>query len=245
MRSRPSAVGRFFPMASSRFSNLLLNQLSRDDLARLEAAMSPVILPQKHHLVHPNQPIATCYFLESGVASVTLSTAEGKQAEIGIIGNEGMIDASVALGSTSSPLEVFMQVPGAGHAVPAADVIALSESSKDFRAVLLAFTNSFMIQMSHSLLATLTLTLDGRLARWLLMSRDRTSGDTFPMTHEFLSLMLGSRRAGVTDALNRLCAAGLVETRRGQITILNRKGLEARAGDSYALQDRDFRALYA
>ena len=227
------------------YRNCLLAQIKAGDLARLELSMTPAVLAQRCHLVRPNEPIATCYFLETGVASVTLATPDGRQAEIGIIGSEGMINSAVAMGATDSPLEVFMQIPGSGHAIPTADVVALAEDSPHFRGVLLAFTNSFMIQIAQSLLAALTLTLDGRLARWLLMSWDRSASNTVPMTHEFLSLMLGVRRAGVTDALNRLKTAGLIKTSRGAIAIVDRDGLGARAGGSYALQRRNFAAQSA
>ena len=89
----------------------------------------------------------------------------------------------------------------------------------------------------------MTLNIEDRLARWLLMSCDRSEHDTFPITHEFLSLMLGVRRAGVTDALGNLQAAGYISTSRGQITIENRKGLEQRAGDSYGIPEANYRDL--
>ncbi len=244
MRSRPNLWGGLLLMSST-YRNRLLGRLRPEDLARLEAAMTPVILPQRYQLIPPNQPITTCYFLDTGVASVTLATADGRQAEIGVIGSEGMIDAAVAMGATHSPLEVFMQLPGTGHAVPSADVVMLSQESAHFRGVLLAFANSFVIQISQSLLAALTLTVEGRLSRWLLMSCDRSASDSIPMTHEFLSLMLGARRAGVTDALNRLKAAGLIKTSRGAIAIVDRGGLGARAGDSYAVQRRNVAAQSA
>ncbi len=231
--------------SSTPYRNRLLRRLNPADLERIEASMQPLVLPQKKQLVDPNKTIETCFFLESGVASVTSTTVEGKQAEIGIIGAEGMVDIAIVLGMDESPLEVFMQIPGAGYAVPASEIAALSHESPHFRSAMLFFAHTFLIQISQSLLAALTMTLESRLSRWLLMSRDRACSDTFPMTHEFLSLMLGVRRAGVTDALNNLVSQGLIRTRRGEITIVNRKGLEARAGDSYALQQRNYRALCA
>ena len=84
--------------------------------------MTCVALPQRMELVRPDEPIDLCYFVEFGVASVTSSTAEGRQAEIGVIGREGMVDVAVVLGSMSTPFEIFVQIPGEGYAVPAADV---------------------------------------------------------------------------------------------------------------------------
>ncbi len=194
-------------------------------------------------LVRPGETIERCYFFESGVASVISSNADGKQAEIGIIGREGMVDVAAVMGGDSSPLEVFVHMPGEAYAIPTPDLIAIAEESRDFRRLLLGFAHSFLIQVSHTALATVTLNIEDRLARWLLMSCDRSDSDTFPVTHEFLSLMLGVRRAGVTDALNKLAAAGLIATSRGQITILNRNALEKRAGDSYGIPEANYREL--
>ena len=171
------------------------------------------------------------------------STAEGKQAEVGIIGREGMIDVATVMGGHKTPLEVFVQMPGEAYAIPTAEVAALADESRDFRRLLLGFAHSFLIQVSHTALATVTLNLEDRLARWLLMSCDRSESDTFPVTHEFMSLMLGVRRAGVTDALNSLAGAGHIATSRGQITMLNRKALEDRVGDSYGVPEANYRDL--
>ena len=194
-------------------------------------------------LVTPGKVIERCYFLESGVASVVSTTADGKQAEIGIIGREGMVDVATVMGGDTSPLEVFMQLPGEAFVISTAEVIAMADESRDFRRLLLGFAHSFLIQVSHTALATITLNIEDRLARWLLMTCDRLEIDSFPVTHEFLSLMLGVRRAGVTDAVGSLQMAGFIATSRGQITILDRKGLEKRAGDSYGIPEANYREL--
>ena len=194
-------------------------------------------------LVTPGQIIERCFFFESGVASVVTSTAAGKQAEVGIIGREGMVDVSAVMGGASTPLEVFIQMPGEAYVIPTGELTAIIDDSRDFRRLLLGFAHSFLIQVSHTALATVTLTIEDRLARWLLMSCDRSEHETFPITHEFLSLMLGVRRAGVTDALNKLAGVGLIATSRGQITILNRAALEERAGDSYGIPEGNYRDL--
>ncbi len=171
------------------------------------------------------------------------TTADGKQAEIGLIGREGMVDVSAVMGGEITPLEVLVQISGDAFAVPTAEVRIMADESRDFRRLLLGFAHSFLIQVSHTALATVTLTIEDRLARWLLMSGDRSESSSFPITHEFLSLMLGVRRAGVTDALGSLAAAGYISTTRGQIMIIDRKGLEERAGDSYGVPEANYRAL--
>ena len=225
------------------FRNRLLARLQPHDRHRITPLLTLTQLPQRTALVIPGVQIARCYFLESGVASVISTTPDGKQAEIGIIGREGMIDVSAVMGGDRSPLEVLIQMSGEAYAMATSEVALMADESRDFRRLLLGFAHSFLIQVSHTALATVTLNIEDRLARWLLMSCDRSEHDTFPITHEFLSLMLGVRRAGVTDALGNLQAAGYISTSRGQITIENRKGLEQRAGDSYGIPEANYRDL--
>jgi len=225
------------------FRNRLLARLKPADRQLIAPHLTRVALPQHMLLVAPDTPIERCYFLESGVASVIATTADGKQAEIGLIGREGMVDVSAVMGGEITPLEVLVQISGDAFAVPTAEVRIMADESRDFRRLLLGFAHSFLIQVSHTALATVTLTIEDRLARWLLMSGDRSESSSFPMTHEFLSLMLGVRRAGVTDALGSLAAAGYISTTRGQIMIIDRKGLEERAGDSYGVPEANYRAL--
>ena len=225
------------------FRNRLLARLSFADRARIVPHLTLVKLSQRMPLVTPGVPIERCYFFESGFASVVSTTADGRQAEIGIIGREGMVDVSTVMGGDRSPLEVFVHMPGEAYAIPTSELTAIADDSRDFRRLLLGFAHSFLIQVSHTALAIVTLNIEDRLARWLLMSCDRSEDDTFPITHEFLSLILGVRRAGVTDALNKLVGAGLIATSRGQITVLNRTGLEERAGDNYGVPEANFRDL--
>ena len=225
------------------FRNRLLARLQPADLARIAPHLTHVMLPQRMLLVAPGEPIHRCFFLESGVASVVSSTADGKQAEIGIIGREGMVDIAAVMGGVTTPLEVFVQIPGDAFAIPTSEVIIMADDNRDFRRLLLGFAHSFLIQVSHTALATVSLTIEDRLARWLLMAGDRSESSSFPMTHEFLSLMLGVRRAGVTDALGSLAAAGFIATSRGQIMNIDRKGLEDRAGDSYGVAEANYRML--
>lgn len=228
---------------AANFRNYLLARLSDADRDRLKPHLSPVSLTPRMPLVTPGDTIDRCYFFESGVASVISTTPDGRQAEIGIIGREGMVDVAAVMGGKSTPLEVFMQMPGEAFAIPTGEVARLSDESRDFRRLLLGFAHSFLIQVSQTALATVTLNIQDRLARWLLMSCDRSESDSFPITHEFLSLMLGVRRAGVTDALGTLAEARYIATTRGQITILDRLGLEERVGDSYGIPEANYREL--
>ncbi len=227
----------------AKFQNKLLARLESADRDRIAPHLTHVELTLRQQLVVPDQPIKRCYFIESGVASVVSTTTTGKQAEIGIIGREGMVDVAAVMGGTSTPLEIFVQIPGDAYVLPTSEVSAMADESRDFRRLLLGFAHSFLIQVSHNALATVTLRIEDRLARWLLMSCDRSESDSFPITHEFLSLMLGVRRAGVTDAMGSLAAAGLISRSRGKVTIIDRKGLEARAGDTYGVPEENYQRL--
>ncbi len=225
------------------FRNRLLARLSDADRDRLLPHLTFVQLPQRMQLVTPGKTIERCYFFESGVASVVSTTPDGRQAEIGIIGREGMVDVAAVMGGKRTPLEVFIQMPGEAYAIPTGEVARFADESREFRRLLLGFAHSFLIQVSQTALATVTLNIQDRLARWLLMSCDRSESDSFPITHEFLSLMLGVRRAGVTDALGALAESGYIATTRGQITILDRDGIEKRVGSSYGIPEANYREL--
>lgn len=226
------------PRAS--FKNGLLARLDSADLARLAPHLSHVELTFKMPLVSPNEPIARCYFPESGIASVVTTTADGKQAEIGVVGREGMVDVAAVMGERT-PFEIFVQMTGEAFAVPTKEVVALFDESRGFRRLLLGYAHSLLIQASQTALANVALRIEDRLARWLLMNSDRADSPSFPTTHEFLSLMLGVRRAGVTNALSALVTAGYICTSRGQITIIDRKGLEDRARDTYRVPEDYYR----
>ena len=227
------------PLAT--FKNRLLRRVEPADLARLTPHLTRVSLAQRMSLVASGEPIERCYFLESAVASVVTTTADGKQAEVGLVGREGMVDVAAVMGAERAPLDVLIQMPGDAFSIPTSEVIALFDDSRSFRRLLLGFAQGFLVQVAQTALASVALKIEDRLARWLLMTSDRSESSSFPITHEFLSLMLGVRRAGVTDALNSLVAAGFIATSRGQIIILDRKGLEDRAGASYAVPDALYR----
>jgi CRP-like cAMP-binding protein len=115
--------------------------------------------------------------------------------------------------------------------------------SESLRKLLLKFVQVFMVQTAHTAIANARAKIDQRLARWILMAHDRTREETLALTHEFLALMLGVRRAGVTEALQSLKRKKLIQTGRNKIVVLNRKGIELVAGDSYGVPEREYRRL--
>jgi CRP-like cAMP-binding protein len=212
--------------------NRILSCLSASDMALLQSDLEPVALPLREVLEVPNKPIKHSYFIEYGLASIVAANKH-KRLEVGLIGCEGVTGLPIVLGNDRSPNETFMQVPGKGIRIAADNLREAISQSRSLERALLAFAYSFMNQTANTALSNGTATLEERLARWLLMANDRLRGDEIPLTHEFLSLMLGVRRAGVTVALHYLERRALIRLSRKQIIITDRKGLEAAANGSY------------
>ncbi len=217
---------------SSPFRNAVLKSLPDGDIRLVQASLQPVELPVRHVIETANKPIKAVYFLEAGLASV-VATNKGHRLEVGLIGRDGMTGISVVLGQDRSPNETFIQVAGAGYSIPVQALRTAMDKSRSLERALLAYAHSFLNQTSRTALSNGTATLEERLARWLLLASDRLDGDNVPLTHEFLSLMLGVRRAGVTVALNFLEKRGVIALSRKQIVILDREGLKKSANGTY------------
>jgi CRP-like cAMP-binding protein len=217
--------------------NRILSRLSADDKALLRPDLEPVELAMRQVLEVPNKPIKHSYFIEYGLASVVASNGH-KQLEVGLIGCEGMTGLPIVLGNDRSPNENFMQVPGNGLRIAADKLREAIARSRSLELALLGFAHEFMNQTARTALSNGTATLEERLARWLLMANDRLKGNEVPLTHEFLSLMLGVRRAGVTVALHYLEQRALISLARKQIVITDRKGLKAAANGTYHEPER-------
>ena len=213
--------------------NKLLAAMSTSDFTLLMPHFTFVELGRGDMLVFPGQPIEYSWFLEEGIASVVATSHEGHEAEAGIIGREGMVDVATVLGAIESPLRCNIQIPGQAYRMPARTLAAAYLASETLRSALNSFAFTMVTQIAQTALANASFSIEQRLARWLLMCADRLDDDDIAITHEFLSLMLNVRRAGVTEAIQSLHSAGLVETRRGLIRITNRPGLMVLAKDLF------------
>ncbi len=227
-------------MASSK--NQLLASLLTKDFGLLVPSLTPVNLGIRRYLERPNTRIDAVYFPESGFASV-VAVQRGKEVEIGLIGREGMTGLPIVLGNHRSPHATYIQAAGNGQCIPSTELRKAIQTSPSLRNSFLKFVQAFGVQTSHTAISNAQSKTDIRLARWLLMAHDRIGGDTLPLTHEFLSLMLAVRRAGVTDALNLLRKRGIISYRRGQIAIRDRKGMERIAGEAYGIPEAEYRRL--
>jgi CRP-like cAMP-binding protein len=223
--------------------NQLLAGMSANDFASLEPHLQPVPMALLKDMERPNRRIETVYFMENGIASVVAVQPDETRVEVGLIGREGMSGIAVVLGGDQSPHSTYVQVAGEGQRITASALRKAMNASRTLQSLLLKFVQVFMVQTAHTAIANARAPIDQRLARWILMAHDRTSDNTLPLTHEFISLMLGVRRAGVTEALNSLKRRKLIDTGRNKIVVLNRKGIERAAGKSYGTPEKEYRRL--
>jgi CRP-like cAMP-binding protein len=215
-----------FATAHAAEQNRLLAALSLEEYALLVPRLTPVRLRLKDVLIEPEVPIRDVWFLREGVGSVIAIEQEGGGIEVGTVGCEGFIGLPVLNGADAMPYRVFVQIAGSAWRLSADAFRQLVDERPAVRKLLLRYSQYYTDQVSQSAACNQLHTLEERCARWLLMTHDRVQGDAFELTHEFLSLMLGVRRAGVTVAMGALQGEGLVSYTRGRVTILNRPRLE-------------------
>ena len=216
-------------------SNLILSRLSGADLRLLQPHLEPVDLPLRKVLERRGKPIKAIYFPDSGFASV-VANGDSRPIEVGLIGREGMTGLAVVLGSDRNFNEVYMQAPGQGHCIRANELRKAIDKSVTLHRSLLLFAHAFLEQATRTAVANGS-KIEERLARWLLMADDRLDGPELPLTHEFLAMMLGVRRPGVTIAVQELEREGVIARKRGRIVITDRKALKKLSNGTYAPAD--------
>jgi CRP-like cAMP-binding protein len=242
MCSCPNGKSAMVAPEQSAVRNQVLAGLSPEDFALLQPHLEPVPLELCRCLHGPDQAIEHLYFPEMGLASLT-NDGSSSQIELGIIGREGMTGVPVVLGTHHSPFSCFVQMEGHGLRLATAQLEAALIESRSLDRRLRRYAQALTVQVAGTAFANAEHTVEMRLARWLLMCHDRVDGDDLATTHEFLSLMLGVRRAGVTLALQGLEDRGLISTRRGQVKVVDRVNLEAVAGDSYGVPEAEYSRL--
>ena len=202
-----------------------------------------VILVKGTDLTRAGDLIAFCWFPLSGLASVIASDEDDHEAEVGVIGYEGMVNSGVLVGSVQSAMRVLVQLGGSALRVDAGVVVAAAAKSTQCHDLFKAFHQSLAIQAAYSALAYAQYPIIKRLARWLLMCADRVGDEHIDLTHDALSIMLGVRRAGVTVAINTLEQSGAIVGRRGALSIVDRSMLLAIAGSGYGQAEAEYRLL--
>jgi CRP-like cAMP-binding protein len=223
-------------------SNRILAALPRDELERILPDLHLKSLPLKEVLQARDTPIESAVFPLSGVASMISMGDSGGSIEVATIGCEGMVGLPLLLGGQSAAGEVFMQVPGEGLLMSADSFQRHLDKPTLLRALLL-YTQALLTQIAQCSACNSHHSIQGRCARWLLQTQDRVTGNAFPLTHDFLGLMLGVRRATVTGVAQALQAQGLIRYHRGVMTVIDRSGLERAACECYRLIQREYTRL--
>ncbi|WP_244640324.1 Crp/Fnr family transcriptional regulator [Devosia pacifica] len=201
------------------------------------------MLKRRHTLEVANRPIEHAYFIEDGLASSIARMGDDRDIEIGVTGREGMTGVSAILGAGQSPHMTIMQVEGWAWAVSIEILLTLLDASVTLRQLLLRYVHTTLVQTATSALVNARARLEERLARWLLMASDRLGGNDLRLTHEFMAVMLGVRRPGVTEAMHILEGYGLVRATRGQVSIIDRGRLEEFANGAYGAYEAEYARL--
>lgn len=213
--------------------NSLLAAVPRKEYRRLLAGLEPVTLTFGEVLYEPGETIRHVYFPGASLVSL-LTLADGHLAlEVGLIGREGMVGIPLVLGHNVSSVGALVQGTGTAMRMASAHFLEEFRLSLPLQQKLYRYTHTLMAQISQTAACNRFHVVEKRLARWLLMTHDRVKSDQFRMTHEFLGHMLGVRRVGVTKAAQALQQRKLIRYSRGDITVLDRSGLEAAACECY------------
>jgi CRP-like cAMP-binding protein len=228
---------------SDRRTNRLLLMLSDDDYERLRPHLSPIVFDYRKSLYEASRPIEHVYFPIDGVASLVITTMDGASAEVGTIGNEGMVGLPVCLGDTEAPSSVYVQVPGTALSMNTGIFRSELQRSPTLKLIMLRYAHAFFNQVAQSVACGHLHKVEQRCCRWLLMTRDRMPSGDFLLTHEFLGMMLGVRRTTVTDVMGSLQKAGLIRYRRGHVNILEQEALRQRACECYEISRLEFDRL--
>ncbi len=226
-------------------TNRLLAALPAEEYGPLLPHLELVDMRTGQTVYEPNETPRHVYFPLTGCASVVVSMEDGQMVEAGTIGREGLVGLAAFLGTDTGPLTIIAQVPGTYARLPVTIFRNATAPGSHLHALLLRFTQAFYVLAAQSAGCNRLHPIEGRCARWLLLMHDRHDGDTFHLTHEFLGYMLGVRRPSVTLAAATLQQAGFISYHRGNMTILDRPGLEATACECYAIIAGEYDRLLA
>ena len=221
-------------------ANRILGALPDEEYARLDPHLMPVTLGLRQIINKPHEPITHVYFPENAMISLVANTSDGASVEVGVVGREGVAGVPALLGVDATPNESMVQIADGALKMRAEVARAEFKRGGVFQDLVLRYVQANTVQISQTALCNRVHSVEERLARWLLMTRDRAASDELMMTQEFLSMMLGCRRSGVTDAAITLQADGYINYRRGHITITDGPGLEGASCECYAVVTAEY-----
>ena len=224
-------------------NNLLLRSLDNNVLEILTKNFTRVDLPRDRYFYREGDRVDKLYFPEDGIISCVVSE-DRNRTEVAIIGREGVTGIGALLGDDISRIQTYVQVSGStALAIGITEMRQAMVDHSEFRALLMRYAQCCLLQSTFSIVTISAHLLEGRLARWLLMSHDRVDGDDIQITHEFMAMMISAQRSGVTIALHSLEGAGMIRSKRGCVTIRDRDKLMELAGDSYGVPEAAYRDL--
>lgn len=228
---------------SDALPNRLLAALPRRESQRLLAACEAVELRIGDVLYAPEARIRHVYFPTGGFVSLIIAVSESAHLEVGLVGNEGMLGSPLILGVDISPLRAVVQGAGPALRMNTAGFSRELDRNPALRRTLQRYLQVQLLQLAQTAACTRFHVVEQRLARWLLMTHDRAHVDYFHVTHELLAYMLGVRRVGVTKAANTLQRRKLIRYRRGEVSILDRMGMEAASCGCYQADRKTYDGL--
>ena len=223
--------------------NQLLDLLDPEQFGRIKPHLTAETLELGRSLQRRGKAVASAIFPTSGMISIVATMRDGSSVEVGIAGREGMLGVEAVLGDDVALNEAMVQIPGRVLRLPVDVLRREAQTGQPLRAVLLRYVQAYLNASTQSAACNRAHLLEQRLARWLLTARDRAGTDRLPLTHEFVAMMLGVRRAGVTVAAQSLQSAGLIQYAHGRITVADREGLETAACECYGVIKREYARL--
>lgn len=221
------------PQSSTPCKNLLLTALPDDEYQRLSGDLERVDTTLGESIVREYEPAEWAYFPEEAVCSIIRILEDGSMIEVGVIGFDGVVGFQSLAEDVEQPYRVIVQNVGTVLRMPIRRLREAFRRGGEFQELLLRFSAKFLLQVSQTAACNRLHTIERRLARWLLMMRDRTTSNVLELTQEFLSHMLGARIAGINEAIRALSQNGLIKHTRGNIEILDREKLEKAACECY------------
>lgn len=223
--------------------NRLLALLPEIELERLRPVIDVVTLPARTVVGRPGEPVDCIHLPLTAMMSIVGSDSTGTGVEMATVGREGLVGLPAILRTGSSPATTVVQLPGTAAQLPAALFAAELDRKGALRSIVDRYTAALLVQMGQGAVCNRLHELEARAARWLLATRDRVDSDEFPLTQQFLAIMLGVTRPKVTLASAALQRAGLIDNPRNSFRILDREGLEGVACDCYGIIRSEFRRL--
>lgn len=220
--------------------NRILAALPPREFRRVAPHLAEAPLTFKQSLSKADRPIRQVCFPDSGVCSVMSVMQSGKTAEVGTVGNEGVTGLAVFFGDASEPSESMIQVPGRGRLLSAGVFARELARHGVLHRLIARYAHAFTVQLMQSAACNALHPIEQRACKWMLMTHDRVFTDQFKLTHEFLGMMLGASRPHVTVVARKLQDAGLIEYRHGQVTVRDRRKLEAGSCECYGIVSRSF-----